>query len=129
MIGVMINGPVRAIRLRPAVLTTLVLGVGALVGSVGWVADAAPSPGALSSGAPAQSGGSPVQLELIEEQYSFGPDESLHLVYRLTGDLEALGLVPTPPAPETTVVETTVPETTVPETAVPNVPPTGTPRS
>ena len=43
-----------------------------------------------------------MQLELIEEQYAFGPDESLHLVYRLTGDLEAIGLVPTPPAPEIT---------------------------
>ena len=38
-----------------------------------------------------------VQMELIDEQYAFGPDESLHLVYRLTGDLESVDLtVPEP---------------------------------
>ena len=33
-----------------------------------------------------------VQIELIDERYSFGPDASLHLVYRLTGDLASLEL-------------------------------------
>ena len=63
---------------------------------------------------PAQATTDGVEMELIEEQYAFGPDESLRLVYRLHGDLDTLGLTSTPTAPETTIADSTVPDTTVP---------------
>jgi hypothetical protein len=40
--------------------------------------------------------GSGIQMQLVEQRYSFTADQPLHLVYRLTGDLSAIGL--TPPA-------------------------------
>ncbi|MET0909296.1 MAG: hypothetical protein ABWZ99_07480, partial [Ilumatobacteraceae bacterium] len=62
---------------------------------------------------PAPGAAGVVRMELVDEQYAFGPDESLHLVYRLTGDLDAVDL--TPPPPPTTVPPTTAPPTTVPD--------------
>ena len=107
----MIGSTLGTFHRRAALFTALVAGVVAMLGSVGWTADTP------ARAAPTQSGGTPVQLELIEEQYAFGPDAPLHLVYRLTGDLPALGLEP--PPPETTVAATTVPETTTPDSTTP----------
>ena len=79
----------------------------------------APSPIAHSAPAqdtPTQATEVGIQIELVEEQYAFEPDASLHLVYRLTGDLASLDLgvevpattVPTVPVPtETAPVDTT----------------------
>ncbi len=65
---------------------------------------------------PAQVQPGTLRMELIDEKFGFGPDESLHLVYRLTGDLDGFGL--TPP-PETTLPATTIPATTIPPDTAP----------
>jgi len=103
----------------------------------------APSPIAHSAPAqntPTQATEVGIQIELVEEQYAFEPDASLHLVYRLTGDLASLDLgvevpattVPTVPVPtetapvDTTPIDTATTDTVAPETVAPEttVPPT-----
>lgn len=64
------------------------------------------TPGVVAPGQTAEVG---IRIALVEQHYAFGPDESIHLVYRLTGDLASLELAPPPPATTTT---TLAPETT-----------------
>jgi hypothetical protein len=110
----------RAGLVRPAGVAICVLAVSALsVLAIGPSFAAPVGPTALEHWSePAQAVSSGVQIELIDERYSFGPDESLHLVYRLSGDLASLEL--TAPAATTTIPETTVPATTIPEATVPD---------
>ncbi|MET0580044.1 MAG: hypothetical protein ABW122_15415, partial [Ilumatobacteraceae bacterium] len=90
-------------------------------------ASRAPAPHAQSV-APTQAPGVGIRIELVEEQYAFEPDAPLHLVYRLTGDLNSLDLGATPEIPATTAPETTAPATTAPAPAEPAPPdPTASP--
>jgi hypothetical protein len=82
----------------------------AFIGAIGATASADPSPDRR----PGQAEPGTLSIELIDERFAFGPDETLHLVYRLTGDLDGFALTPPPPVPETTIPPTTIPSTTSP---------------
>ncbi len=57
-----------------------------------------------ASGTPAESSSDALQLELIDQDFAFGPDGDLHLEYRLTGDFGSLADL-RPPQPTTTIPE------------------------
>ena len=82
------------------------------------MAIAAPVGPEVARGLPAQEAEVGIRIELVDEQYAFGPDESLHLVYRLSGDLRSLDLGADVGVPATTDPASTEPATTVPVTPV-----------
>lgn len=97
------------------------LGIVALLAGAGAVASG-PRTGAATGAPPRQPAEVGIRIELVEQAYAFGPDQSLHLVYELTGDLPSLQLEP--PTPDTTAPDATTPDTTTPATATPDTAPT-----
>ena len=81
----------------------------ASIAAVAGVASGAPTP--AEQVARQRSG---LQVELVEQDFTFRPGASIRLIYRLTGDLEAGGI--TPPTTTTTTSPTTSPATTGPAT-------------
>ena len=68
-----------------------------------------------------------LQVELIEQDFTFRPGASIRLVYRITGDLDAGGITPPTTSTSTSTSTSTVP-TTSPAATVPidPAPPPGT---
>jgi Family of unknown function (DUF6049) len=99
-------------RIKPAIY-----GAVALVGSVtASIAVPAAVLGQDDSGTTQPVTPNDIEIELVEQRFAFGPDETIHLVYRLTGDLASIELVaPVTPEPVTTEPAPTEPAPTEPE--------------
>jgi hypothetical protein len=60
----------------------------------------------LSTRAPPPDGS--LRLDLVDQEFAFGPDDDIHLTYRLVGDIDAVAeLRPAPPTTTTTTSTTT----------------------
>lgn len=108
--------PLRGRSVVLAAVTGMMLASLAIPG-LSAVADGSAS---AARGTPGGSSSVTLHLELIDQDFAFGPDGDLHLEYRLTGDLGSLADL-RPPQPTTTIPQS--PDADEPVDPLPEPPP------